>query len=776
MPKFLDNIEFYTEGYSEKTLTINKETVDVDLEKKSWNEEWSKWNDEGKVELEIPSEKIKYPSEDPAKKKITDVSRDIEEKKDEAIYKIGALSGAGLNATNELVQMGLNIIGEKTDEASSLINNGKEEIKSSTNQGLNVLEERIEAGLGQINDLNLHNGQGSGSLQQVSVKYTGPDIYDGENVGLRTGDIILGADATGVQSFAIGGLRYDCASYNYIKINEKYYDVISLSPVTLQYKKEGEDGYIAPIQEENGTISVEGTSWEVSVNDKTVTLTDTQNNISITSSPYGGREATSAEGNQSFAAGGSVHAYGDWSAAIGKDTKAYQGASISVGGGNIAGMPKETFDEIQDGQNPEITETNDEEDRGWKDTYSFAFAAGSGNKAYGRNAFAVNGQNTVWMTDGAAFGNDNNVYARNGLVGGQSNILRYDAKNAFVIGGYNEVAGANSLVVGGGSYYDASGTKITTPNVLSKDATASIVGGIKNSVSAAKSIVGGEGNTAKSTRVLVSGQSNTVTGENSAAFGKNNAVTSWNCMSIGENNNITSTGSSFTAGNNNTITGYHNIAAGTNNNVSGQSNITVGARNTVSAGASLVGGIDNQVLGSRSLVVGGGSAENKNTTTGGATGVVVGGIKNIVSAVNAIVGGEGNTASSWNSLVIGVGNTVKTSGQSIVGGYQNTNTGNNSFVAGQNNNNSGQSSLLVGSNLINTTSNKTVVGKNNSDNASALFIVGNGNSSTDADRKNAFEALVDGRAKVYGEPTESDDVLRLNEFSVLTQIQVNLLF
>jgi ribonuclease-3 len=41
---------------------------------------------------------------------------------------------------------------------------------------------------------------------------------------------------------------------------------------------------------------------------------------------------------------------------------------------------------------------------------------------------------------------------------------------------------------------------------------------------------------------------------------------------------------------------------------------------------------------------------------------------------------------------------------------------------------------------------------------------------------NAFEALVDGRAKVYGEPTESDDVLRLNEFSVLTQIQVNLLF
>lgn len=44
------------------------------------------------------------------------------------------------------------------------------------------------------------------------------------------------------------------------------------------------------------------------------------------------------------------------------------------------------------------------------------------------------------------------------------------------------------------------------------------------------------------------------------------------------------------------------------------------------------------------------------------------------------------------------------------------------------------------------------------------------------DPNHSFKVMTDGRAKVYGEPTESNDVLRLNEFSVLTQEQVDLLF
>ena len=44
------------------------------------------------------------------------------------------------------------------------------------------------------------------------------------------------------------------------------------------------------------------------------------------------------------------------------------------------------------------------------------------------------------------------------------------------------------------------------------------------------------------------------------------------------------------------------------------------------------------------------------------------------------------------------------------------------------------------------------------------------------DTNQSFKVMEDGRAKVCGEPIESDDVLRLNEFSVLTQEKVNSLF
>ena len=44
------------------------------------------------------------------------------------------------------------------------------------------------------------------------------------------------------------------------------------------------------------------------------------------------------------------------------------------------------------------------------------------------------------------------------------------------------------------------------------------------------------------------------------------------------------------------------------------------------------------------------------------------------------------------------------------------------------------------------------------------------------DTNHSFKVMTDGRAKVQSAPTENDDILRLNEFSVLTQSQVDLLF
>jgi hypothetical protein len=57
--------------------------------------------------------------------------------------------------------------------------------------------------------------------------------------------------------------------------------------------------------------------------------------------------------------------------------------------------------------------------------------------------------------------------------------------------------------------------------------------------------------------------------------------------------------------------------------------------------------------------------------------------------------------------------------------------------------------------------NQMTVGKNNANKNNTLFEVGNGMGNTA--RRNAFEVLRDGRAKVYGEPTEEMDVVRLKD-------------
>lgn len=67
-----------------------------------------------------------------------------------------------------------------------------------------------------------------------------------------------------------------------------------------------------------------------------------------------------------------------------------------------------------------------------------------------------------------------------------------------------------------------------------------------------------------------------------------------------------------------------------------------------------------------------------------------------------------------------------------------------------------------------------VEGVYNADNSNALHIIGNGTSENA--RKNAFEVLKDGRAKVQTAPTEDNDVVRLNELFELTQEQVDSLF
>jgi hypothetical protein len=55
------------------------------------------------------------------------------------------------------------------------------------------------------------------------------------------------------------------------------------------------------------------------------------------------RYETSAEGPQSFAYGGSCHAFGGFSFSGGKDNKSYQSGTVTFGGGNTVGLTEEEF-------------------------------------------------------------------------------------------------------------------------------------------------------------------------------------------------------------------------------------------------------------------------------------------------------------------------------------------------------------------------------------------------------------------------------------------------
>lgn len=140
-------------------------------------------------------------------------------------------------------------------------------------------------------NFNITNGEGEGSVQQKGFTYNGKSVvFSDRTKGTQEGDVVPGAIASGYQSVAFGGLKYT------------HYT----SPETYAFN-----------------LSIDSSAEENQ-----------------------GRTPTSAEGNQAFAAGGSVHAYGDWSIALGKDTIAYERGSIAMGGGSIAGKTEEEFNDF----------------------------------------------------------------------------------------------------------------------------------------------------------------------------------------------------------------------------------------------------------------------------------------------------------------------------------------------------------------------------------------------------------------------------------------------
>jgi autotransporter adhesin len=140
---------------------------------------------------------------------------------------------------------------------------------------------------------------------------------------------------------------------------------------------------------------------------------------------------------------------------------------------------------------------------------------------------------------------------------------------------------------------------------------------------------------------------------------------------------------------------------------------------------------------------------------------------NNTTASGASSHAEGNTttASGGSSHAEGY-NTTASGRNSHTEGISTTASGDHSHAEGYNTTASGYSSHANGYYTRAGYNCQTVVGMCNDNKSNTLFEVGNGTS--EDDRRNAFEVLKDGRVKVYGTPTEDEDVVRKKDLATLS--------
>lgn len=193
------------------------------------------------------------------------------------------------------------------------------------------------------------------------------------------------------------------------------------------------------------------------------------------------------------------------------------------------------------------------------------------------------------------------------------------------------------------------------------------------------------------------------------------------------------------SGKNLSFNGYIDEEAGSNNIALGGSAIGPGSNNFCSGNQLVIKGDNNAQFGLLNGIVG-----NNNFVAGVQHRIISSDYSNsryddtltssTVSNVNAVFNRNSYITDCYDTFTAGCNNIVSNRWASMTLGYR----------------------------LKNEVQNyKTVVGKFNKDTYGNLFEVGAG--SSDTGRRNSFEVLEDGRAKVYGVPVDAEDVIRKSE-------------
>lgn len=216
------------------------------------------------------------------------------------------------------------------------------------------------------------------------------------------------------------------------------------------------------------------------------------------------RTPTSAEGNQSFAAGASSHAYGDYAIAMAKDNKSYQAASFTVGGGNQTGRTEAEFNDFY-----------------WDSVNNVGLHGGS-KDANGNVIDAYGDTYADSYSFGGTFGEVNVNRGRDSIVGGIGN--KVDALQSVVAGDRNvSITGAKHIVAGfNNTVTDANNTVNGDSNTVA--GPDNIIGGYKNNVNGLANTINGANNTAEGDYNLIEGQANITASRSSTIVGYKNAI------------------------------------------------------------------------------------------------------------------------------------------------------------------------------------------------------------------------------------------------------------
>lgn len=216
------------------------------------------------------------------------------------------------------------------------------------------------------------------------------------------------------------------------------------------------------------------------------------------------RTPTSAEGNQSFAAGASSHAYGDYAIAMAKDNKSYQAASFTVGGGNQTGRTEAEFNDFY-----------------WDSVNNVGLHGGS-KDATGNIIDAYGDTYADSYSFSGTFGEVNVNRGRDSIVGGIGN--KVDALQSIVAGDRNvSITGAKHIVAGfNNNVTDVNNTVNGDSNTVA--GPDNIVGGYKNNINGLANIINGANNTAEGDYNLIEGQANITASRSSTIVGYANAI------------------------------------------------------------------------------------------------------------------------------------------------------------------------------------------------------------------------------------------------------------